>query len=189
MVNRDQSPDLRRRAFLGGVTSAGLTSAGLSSVLAPRAALGQALGQVLGQEASAAAMPSAPRAAITARTTEHLVGSAVNHAYAVKAGPFVFLNGHEGYDFAAGIIPAVAGVLGFPEYGRPGLRREADYILERMGQILKSFGTDFAHCVRLDQYFTEANAVRAYHLARFAAFGKYIPPSTSMITERCFGGK
>jgi enamine deaminase RidA (YjgF/YER057c/UK114 family) len=43
--------------------------------------------------------------------------------------------------------------------------------------------------VRLDQYYTEANAVRAYHLARFAALGKYIPPSTSMITERCFGGK
>ena len=79
------------------------------------------------------------------------------------------------------MVPAVAGAPGFPAYGRPGFRREADFILERMGQILKSFGTDFAHSVRVDQYFTEANAVRAYHLARFAAFGKYIPPSTSMI--------
>ena len=131
----------------------------------------------------------APGAAITVRTAEHLVGSAVNHAYAVKAGPLVFLNGHEGYDFAAGVVSAVAGPPGFPEYGKPGLRREADFILERMGQTLKSFGTDFAHCVRLDQYYTDANAVRAYHLARFAALGKYIPPSTSMITERCFGGK
>ena len=78
---------------------------------------------------------------------------------------------------------------GFPDYGKPGLRREADYILERMGQILKSFGTDFAHRVRLDQYYTDPNAVRAYHLARFAALGKYIPPSTSMITERCFGAR
>ena len=101
----------------------------------------------------------------------------------------MFLNGHEGYDFAAGVIPAVAGAPGFPDYGKPGLRREADFILERMEQILKSFGTDFAHCVRLDQYYTDANAVRAYHLARFAALGKYIPPSTSMITERCFGGR
>jgi len=58
-----------------------------------------------------------------------------------------------------------------------------------MGQNLKSFGTDFAHCVRLDQYYTDPNAVRAYHLARFAALGKYIPPSTSMITEGCFGAK
>jgi enamine deaminase RidA (YjgF/YER057c/UK114 family) len=175
MADQDRASGLERRTFLGGATSAGV-----ASVLAPRVALGQA---------SAPTVPSAPAAAITARTTEHLVGSAVNHAYAVKAGPFVFLNGHEGYDFADGVIPAVAGAAGFPEYGRPGMRREADYVLERMGQILKSFGTDLAHSVRLDQYFTEANAVRAYHLARFAAFGKYIPPSTSMITEGCFGEK
>src|SRR5262249_61170828 len=97
--------------------------------------------------------------------------------------------GHEGYDFAAGVIPAVAGAPEFPEFGTPGLRREADFILERMGQTLKSFGTDFAHTVRLDQYFAEANAVRAYHLARFAALGKYIPPSTSMILDGCFGGQ
>ena len=199
MTNRDRSPGLQRRAFLGGVTSAGLASAGLASaglasaglasagvgsVLTPRAALSQTSAQRV-----APTMASAPPSAVLARTTEHLVGSTVNHAYAVKAGPFVFLNGHEGYDFEAGVTPAVAGAPGFPEYGKPGLRREAEYILERMGHILKSFGTDFAHCVRLDQYFTEANAVRAYHLARFAAFGKYIPPSTSMITEGCFGGK
>jgi enamine deaminase RidA (YjgF/YER057c/UK114 family) len=69
------------------------------------------------------------------------------------------------------------------------LRREADFIFERMGQILKGFGTDFAHSVRLDQYYMEANAVRAYHLARFAALGKYVPPSTSILTDRCFGAK
>ena len=139
MTDRDRSSGLERRAFLGGATSAGV-----ASVLAPRAALGQA---------SAPTAPSAPGPAITARTTEHLVGSAVNYAYAVKAGPFVFLNGHEGYDFTAGVVPAVAGAPGFPEYGKPGLRREADFIFERMGQILKSFGTDFAHSVRLDQYY------------------------------------
>jgi enamine deaminase RidA (YjgF/YER057c/UK114 family) len=43
--------------------------------------------------------------------------------------------------------------------------------------------------VRLDQYYTEANAVRAYHLARFAAMGKYVPPSTSIITDQCFGAR
>jgi enamine deaminase RidA (YjgF/YER057c/UK114 family) len=167
--------DLKRRAFLGGATLASVASA-----LAPRAAVAQA---------PATIAPSSPSAAVTTRTAEHLLGSAVNYAYAVKAGPFVFLNGHEGYDFAAGYVPAVAGPLGFPEYGKPRLRREADFVIERMGQILKSFGTDLAHSVRLDQYYTEADAVRAYHLARFAAFGKYVPPSTSIITERCFGGK
>ena len=175
MADRDQSSGLERRAFLSGATLAGV-----ASVLAPGAALGQI---------SAPIAPSAPGPAILARTSEHLVGSAVNYAYAVKAGPFVFLNGHEGYDFSGGVVPAVEGPAGFPEYGRPALRREADFIFERMGQILKSFGTDFAHSVRLDQYYTEANAVRAYHLARFAALGKYVPPSTSIITDRCFGGK
>jgi enamine deaminase RidA (YjgF/YER057c/UK114 family) len=173
MTDGDRPPSPRRRAFLHGATSAGV-----ASVLAPRTALAQA---------QVSAAPSAPDSAITFRTTEHLVGGAVNHANAVKAGPFVFLNGHEGFDFAAGVVPAVAGAPGFPDYGKPGLRRETDYVLDRMGHILKSFGTDFAHAVRLDQYFTEANAVRAYHLARFAAFGKYIPPSTSMISEGCFG--
>jgi enamine deaminase RidA (YjgF/YER057c/UK114 family) len=175
MTDRDQSSGLERRAFLSGATLAGV-----ASVLAPSAALGQV---------SAPIAPSASGPTILARTTEHLVGSAVNYAYAVKAGPFVFLNGHEGYDFSVGVVPAVEGAASFPEYGRPALRREADFIFERMGQILKSFGTDFAHSVRLDQYYTEANAVRAYHLARFAALGKYVPPSTSIITDRCFGGK
>jgi hypothetical protein len=81
------------------------------------------------------------------------------------------------------------GAAGFPAYGKPGLRREADFIFERMGQNLRTLGTDFAHSVRLDQYYTQANAVRAYHLARFAALGKYVPPSTSIITDRCFGSK
>ncbi len=173
MTDRDQPSGMERRAFLGGAALAGV-----ASVLTPRVALGQA-----------SASATAPGVAIEARAAEHLVGSAVNYAYAVKAGPFVFLNGHEGYDFEAGVVPAVAGAPGFPDYGRPGLRREADFIFERMGQILKSFGTDFAHSIRLDQYYMEANAVRAYHLARFAALGKYIPPSTSILTEGCFGGK
>jgi enamine deaminase RidA (YjgF/YER057c/UK114 family) len=175
MTDRDRPSSPKRRAFLHGATSAGV-----ASVVAPHTALAQA---------SAPAASSAPDAAITMRTTEHLIGGAVNHAYAVKAGPFVFLNGHEGFDFAAGVVPAVAGAPGFPDYGKPGLRREANYVLDRMGHILTSFGTDFAHAVRLDQYYTEADAVRAYHLARFAAFGKYIPPSTSMITEGCFGAR
>src|SRR5437868_5961777 len=158
MTDRDRSGDLERRAFLGGAALAGM-----ASVLAPRAAQSQG---------AAAGTPAGGAAGITMRTAEHLVGSGVNYAYAVKAGPFVFLNGHEGYDFEAGVIPAVAGASGFPEYGKPGLRREADFIFERMGQILKSFGTDLAHSVRLDQYYTDADAVRAYHLARFAALGR-----------------
>jgi enamine deaminase RidA (YjgF/YER057c/UK114 family) len=175
MMENKRPADLQRRAFLRAATAAGT-----ASVLAPRTALAQA---------APPAAVSAAGSSITALTVEHLAGSAVNYAYAVKAGPFVFLNGHEGYDFAAGLAPAVEGPAGFPEYGRPRLRREADFIFERMGRTLKSLGSDFAHSVRLDQYYTQANAVRAYHLARFAALGKYVPPSTSILTEGCFGAK
>ena len=179
MTDVNRPSGLARRNFLGGATLAGA-----ATLLSPRGALAQASPQ-----ASAPTPPARAASAVTALTTDHLVGSAVNYAYAVKAGPLVFLNGHEGFDFATGVAPAVEGPASFPEYGRPRLRREADFIFQRMGEILKSFGTDFGHSVRLDQYYTQANAVRAYHLARFAALGKYIPPSTSIITEQCFGSR
>ncbi len=55
-----------------------------------------------------------------------------------------------------------------------------------MRAILKDFGSDLPNAVRVDQYYTSGQAVHAYHLARFAEFGSYIPPSTSIIMERCF---
>ena len=171
MDDQSSRSGLKRREFLGGAAAAGV-----ASLLTTRVAAAQS-----------ASVPTA--SGFTLRTAEHVLGSAMNYAYAVKAGPFVFLNGHEAYDFSAGYVPAVEGSSGFPEYGKPTLRREADYLMGRMGEALKSFGTDLAHSVRLDQYYTEADAVRAYHLARFASFGKYVPPSTSIIEDGLFGGK
>jgi enamine deaminase RidA (YjgF/YER057c/UK114 family) len=55
-----------------------------------------------------------------------------------------------------------------------------------MRTILKELGSDLPNAVRVDQYYTSGQAVSAYHLARFAEFGGYIPPSTSIIMERCF---
>src|SRR5262245_29210882 len=138
MTDRNRTSGLERRAFLGGAGAAGM-----ASVLAPRVAQAQTQAQT-----AAPALPSTSSSAITVRSTEHLVSSAINHAHAVKGGPFVFLNGHEGFDFAAGVTAAVAGASGFPDYGRPGMRREADFILEQMEQSLKWFGTDLTHTVR-----------------------------------------
>jgi hypothetical protein len=115
-----------------------------------------------------------------------LVGTAINYAYAVKAGPWVFLNGHEAFDFERGLVPEVEGPGGNRLSGRPPLRREADYLLHRMRTILREFGTDLSNAVRVDQFYTMGATVSAYHLARFAEFGSYIPPSTSIIMERCF---
>jgi len=125
-------------------------------------------------------------AALTVKSVEQLAGSGTRFAYAVKAGPWIFLNGHEAFDFQRGLAPEVEGPLGSRLTGRPPLRREADYILQRMRSTLKEFGCDLANAVRVDQYYTSGQAVHAYHLARFAEFGSYIPPSTSIIMPRCF---
>jgi enamine deaminase RidA (YjgF/YER057c/UK114 family) len=119
----------------------------------------------------------------------NLLGMPVPYAYAVKAGKWIFLTGHEAFDFESGVPEAVAGPPGFPLYGRSRSRREGDFILQRMQRILREFGSDLAHAVRLDQYYPNPEAVAAYHLARHAAFADYIPPSTSVVMERCFAAE
>jgi hypothetical protein len=79
------------------------------------------------------------------KAVERLLGSGVSYAYAVKAGPWVFLTGHEAYDLAAGVTEAVAGPTGFPLFGRPRRRREGDFILQRMQRVLREFGADLGH--------------------------------------------
>jgi enamine deaminase RidA (YjgF/YER057c/UK114 family) len=126
-------------------------------------------------------------ATLEVKAVEHLLGTGVPYAYAVKAGPWIFLTGHEAFDFDGGITEAVAGPPGFPLFGRPRWRREGDFILQRMRRILQEFGSDLTNAVRLDQFYPTPAAVDPYHLARRAAFGDYIPPSTSVIMECCFG--
>jgi enamine deaminase RidA (YjgF/YER057c/UK114 family) len=123
---------------------------------------------------------------VEAKSVERLLGTPVSYAYAVKAGPWIFLTGHEAYDWASGIPGEVAGPPGFPLYGRGRSQREGDFMLQRMRQVLGEFGSDLAHSVRLDQYYPNPQAVAAYHLSRHAEFADYIPPSTSVVMERCF---
>src|SRR5687767_282326 len=120
------------------------------------------------------------------RSVEGLAGSGVPYAYAVKAGPWLFLTGHEAFDFATGPAPEVEGPAGFPSFGAPRLKREAEYILKRMRKTLAEFGADFKSSVRVDQYYPVFEAVRAYQLARHGEFGDYIPPSTSVLMQRLF---
>jgi enamine deaminase RidA (YjgF/YER057c/UK114 family) len=170
-----------RRGFLNRATLAG------AAALAPQIVQAQAAGSEPPVRLAQAGAPAASSAsAISVKSVERLAGSAASYAYAVKAGPFIFLNGHEAYDFEKGLASEVEGPPGYPLSGRPPLRREADYILQRMRTILKDFGTDLPQTVRVDQYYTKGPAVSAYHLARFAEFGGYIAPSTSIIMDRCF---
>src|SRR5712692_10299993 len=110
-------------------------------------------------------------AALEVKAVEALLGIPVSYAYAVKAGPWIFLTGHEAFDFATGIPEEVAGPSGFPLFGRPRSRREGDFILGRMRRILREFGADLTHGVRLDQFYPTPKAVPSYHLARHAEFG------------------
>jgi enamine deaminase RidA (YjgF/YER057c/UK114 family) len=123
------------------------------------------------------------------KSVANLLGTPVPYAYAVKAGQWIFLTGHEAFDFERGIPEEVAGPPGFPLYGRPRSRREGDFILQRMRRILRELGSDLGNGVRLDQYYPTPAAVDPYHLARHAEFGDYIPPSTSVVMERCFGAE
>src|SRR5262249_34067161 len=123
------------------------------------------------------------------KAIERLLGSGVPYAYAVKTGPWIFLTGHEAFDFATGITEVVAGPHGFPLFGRPRWRREGDFILQRMGRILREVRADLGLSAGLDQFYPVSAAVDPYHLARRAAFGEYIPPSTSVVMESCFGAE
>src|SRR5256885_771136 len=120
----------------------------------------------------------APTAALTVKAVERLAGSGTRFAYAVKAGPWIFLNGHEAFDFERGLAPEVEGPSGHRLNGRPPLRREADYILQRMRTILKEFGCDLANAVRVDQYYTGGQAAHAHHPARLSELGGRHPAST-----------
>src|SRR4051794_13441359 len=123
------------------------------------------------------------------RSVAALLGTPVSYAYAVKAGPWLFLTGHEAWDWRSGAIDeAVSGPQSYPLFGtHHRSRREADFIFDRMRGVLREFGSDFAHAIRLDQYYPNPRAVAAYHLARHDAFADYIPPSTSVVMERCLG--
>jgi enamine deaminase RidA (YjgF/YER057c/UK114 family) len=125
-------------------------------------------------------------AGIDVRAVDHFAASGIAYAYAVKAGPWLFLTGHEAYDFAGGATPEVEGPASFPSFGAPRLKREAQYVLARMRKTLAELGSDFRHSVRVDQYYPVFEAVRAYQLARHGEFGDYIPPSTSVLMERLF---
>jgi hypothetical protein len=86
-------------------------------------------------------------AMLDVKSVPNLLGTSVSYAYAVKSGPWIFLTGHEAFDFESGFPEEVAGPSGFPLFGRSRSRREGDFILQRMRRILQEFGTDLGNGV------------------------------------------
>ena len=120
-------------------------------------------------------------------STVRFNGSDIEHAACVKAGNWLFLTGIEANDAATGLVPSVAGRPALPYHGLPKHRREGDYVVARIQKLLADAGTSFANAVRLDQFYPTWKAVDPYHLSRKAAFGDYIPPSTSVVMEQLSG--
>jgi hypothetical protein len=72
------------------------------------------------------------------KSVPNLLGTPVSYAYAVKAGPWIFLSAHEAFDFESGIPEEVAGPSGFPLFGRPRSRREAISFCSECGAFCRS---------------------------------------------------
>src|SRR5690349_17773379 len=118
-----------------------------------------------------------------------LAGTDVSFAYAVKAGPWLFLTGHEAFDFDTGLVDEVENKAGYQELQSTRQMREGTFIVRRFKKLLTEFGIDFSRTVRLDQYYSTPASVYPYHLARTAELGAYIPPSTSIVMDRCFAAR
>lgn len=110
------------------------------------------------------------------------------HAACVRAGPWVFLNGIDAGDYRTGLAAESGSVDALPLHGLPKHRREGDAVAARLRDLLALAGTDFSNTVRLDQYYSTWKAVDPYHRARHAAFGEYIPPSTSVVMDELLVG-
>lgn len=111
----------------------------------------------------------------------------IEHAACVRAGDWLFLTGVEATDYQHGLAPGVAPQGGLPFHGQPKHRREADHVIGRMKSMLEQAGSSLGHAARVDQYYTTWKAVDSYHHARAAAFGKHIPPSTSIVMDSLAG--
>ena len=85
---RDRSITDRRSFLLNGMTLAG--AAAMSPAVAGQATAAES-GCV--QLAQAGPRAGAPSPALEVKSVERLAGSSMSYAYAIKAGPFVFLNG------------------------------------------------------------------------------------------------
>ena len=124
------------------------------------------------------------------KSVESLLGTPVPYAYAVKAGPWIFLTGHEAYRLASGAIDeAVAGPPGYPAV-RQHTRAAARPISSC--NRMRRHARGIRHRSRAQRparpVLPEPARGRRLSPVRHDAFGDYIPPSTSVVMERCFGG-
>ena len=108
-------------------------------------------------------------------------GTDIEYAQGMRAGSWLFFTGHMASDFEHGLAAQVAGKPGHPLDSPPRYRREGDFIIARLAQLIAAQGGDLRHIVRVDQYYPDAQVVNAYQRARKAVLKDFVPPSTSVL--------
>ncbi len=107
----------------------------------------------------------------------------IRYAPGVRAGRWVFATGHKGTaDFVSGMASDVIDPTA-PRHGLPKYKKEARRIFANFAKVLKAGGTDRNHVVRLDQYYSGARVVDAYHEVRREFFAGQVPVSTSNLHQ------
>ncbi|HEX9686476.1 MAG TPA: RidA family protein [Burkholderiales bacterium] len=128
--------------------------------------------------------PAGPESAVTPLLPVTIEPGTIRYAPGVRAGHWVFATGHKGTaDFAGGMAPEAIDAAA-PLHGLPKHKKEARRIFANFDKVLKAGGTDRGHVVRVDQYYTGAQVVPAYHEVRREFFAGHVPPSTSNLHRK-----
>lgn len=108
----------------------------------------------------------------------------VRLAMGVSAGHWVFGNGLTAVDDEAR-MPRELTSPSRPYSGLPVVQQEAEHLFARVKKLLTDADSSPVCVTRLDQYYTEWQAVPPYHVARHQAFSgvQSIPTSTSILME------
>jgi enamine deaminase RidA (YjgF/YER057c/UK114 family) len=129
-------------------------------------------------------MPASSKSATTPLLPVTIQPGDIRYAPGVRAGRWVFANGHKGTaDFVSGMASEVLEAAA-PRHGVPKHKKEAERIFANFAKVLKAGGSNPASVVRVDQYYTYGQVVPAYHEVRREFFGGHVPPSTSNLHQR-----
>ena len=110
-------------------------------------------------------------------------GTQCQLARGIRAGRWLFATGQAGTDYVHGLAPEVL-QSGHPFDGPSKAHREARRLFQNLDEVLLAGGSSAANVVRIDQYYTSAHVVDAYHETRREYFKGKIPPSTSNLHRR-----
>lgn len=127
--------------------------------------------------------PSNNKPAVQAILPVDIPGTRFRLARGVRAGRWLFATGQAGTDYVHGLAPEVL-QSGHPFDGPSRAHREARRLFRNVDEVLVAGGSNAMNVVRIDQYYTSADVVPAYHETRRDYFKGKIPPSTSNLHRR-----